>query len=174
MARCWPGEVGGGKGRCVGSLWVTFGSIMVTIRPLLVTIVHFRVTIGYFFSISKHKAITTELHLKVRQTCLMYTFGRCIVANCLRKSCCTLLSSMSGHLSWHNSPASGSAGEPGRHARDRWGSFISTTDLANIYSYLYLLCSGQRVRLSKGDILQTTALYQCPGCGRTYQVNISS
>ena len=29
---------------------------------------------------------------------------------------------------------------------------------------------GQRVRLSKGDILQTTALYQCPGCGRTYQV----
>ena len=105
---------------------------------------------------------------------LMYTFGRCIVANCLRKSCCTLLSSMSGHLSWHNSPASGSAGEPGRHARDRWGSFISTTDLANIYSYLYLLCSGQRVRLSKGDILQTTALYQCPGCGRTYQVNIST
>ena len=105
---------------------------------------------------------------------LMYTFGRCIVVNCLRKSCCTILSSMSGHLSWHNSPASGSAGEPGRHARDRWGSFISTTDLANIYSYLYLLCSGQRVRLSKGDILQTTALYQCPGCGRTYQVNISS
>ena len=31
-------------------------------------------------------------------------------------------------------------------------------------------CAGQRVRLSKGDILQTTALYQCPGCGRTYQV----
>ena len=30
--------------------------------------------------------------------------------------------------------------------------------------------AGQRVRLSKGDILQTTALYQCPGCGRTYQV----
>ena len=26
------------------------------------------------------------------------------------------------------------------------------------------------MRLSKGDILQTTALYQCPGCGRTYQV----
>ena len=29
---------------------------------------------------------------------------------------------------------------------------------------------GQRVRLSRGDILQTTALYQCPGCGKTYQV----
>ena len=28
---------------------------------------------------------------------------------------------------------------------------------------------GQRVRLSRGDILQTTALYQCPGCGKTYQ-----
>ena len=35
---------------------------------------------------------------------------------------------------------------------------------------LTLYCAGQRVRLSKGDILQTTALYQCPGCGRTYQV----
>ena len=32
------------------------------------------------------------------------------------------------------------------------------------------LLSGQRIRLSKGDILQTMALYQCPGCGRTYQV----
>ena len=31
--------------------------------------------------------------------------------------------------------------------------------------------SGQRVRLSKGDILQTQALYQCPTCGRTYQVD---
>ena len=30
---------------------------------------------------------------------------------------------------------------------------------------------GQRVRLSKGDILQTTALYQCPACGKTYQVS---
>ena len=29
------------------------------------------------------------------------------------------------------------------------------------------------MRLSKGDILQTTALYQCPGCGRTYQVYFS-
>ena len=29
---------------------------------------------------------------------------------------------------------------------------------------------GQRVRLSRGDILQTSALYRCPACGRTYQV----
>jgi len=28
---------------------------------------------------------------------------------------------------------------------------------------------GQRIRLSKGDILQTSALYECPACGRTYQ-----
>ena len=28
---------------------------------------------------------------------------------------------------------------------------------------------GQRIRLSKGDILQTTALYECPACGKTYQ-----
>ena len=35
------------------------------------TIGHNRITIGHsFFSISKHKANTTELHPKVRQTCL--------------------------------------------------------------------------------------------------------
>ena len=44
MAWSWPGEAGGGKGSCVGSLWVNI-------------------------SISKHKANTTELHPKVRQTC---------------------------------------------------------------------------------------------------------
>ena len=27
MVRQWSGEVGGGKGRCVGSLWVTLGSL---------------------------------------------------------------------------------------------------------------------------------------------------
>ena len=27
MVRLWPGEAGGGKGRCVGSLWVTLGSL---------------------------------------------------------------------------------------------------------------------------------------------------
>ena len=36
--------------------------------------------------------------------------------------------------------------------------------------WIYFSLPGQRVRLSKGDILQTTALYQCPGCGKTYQV----
>ena len=41
----------------------------VTMGHLRETIAHLRVTIGYFFSISKHKANTTELHPKVRQTC---------------------------------------------------------------------------------------------------------
>ena len=47
---------------------VTIGHLRVTIGHIRVTIGHLRVTIGYFF-ISKHKANTTELHLKVRQTC---------------------------------------------------------------------------------------------------------
>ena len=38
---------------------------------------------------------------------------------------------------------------------------------------LMMFVVGQRIRLSKGDILQTTALYQCPSCGRTYQVTRS-
>ena len=51
---------------------VTMGHLRVTIGHLRVTIIgHLRVTIGYFFSISKYKANTTELHLKVRQTCLV-------------------------------------------------------------------------------------------------------
>ena len=61
MARWWPGEVGGGKGRCVASIWVTFGSLghlrvtvghpRVAIGHLRVTLGHLRlrVTIGYFF-----------------------------------------------------------------------------------------------------------------------------
>ena len=52
MAWQWSGDAGGGKGRCVGSLWVTIG--------------HLRVIL----SLSKHKANTTELHPKVRQTCV--------------------------------------------------------------------------------------------------------
>ena len=56
---------------------VTLGHLRVTIGYLKATVVHIRVklghlsrvTIGYFFSISKHKANTTELHPKVRQTC---------------------------------------------------------------------------------------------------------
>ena len=75
-------EVRGGKGSCVGSLWVTLGSLLtighlrVTIGHLRVTVGHPRVTIGHlrvnignFFSVSKHKANATELHPKVRQTC---------------------------------------------------------------------------------------------------------
>ena len=76
MARSGPSKSGKGKGRCVGSLWVTIGHIRVTVGHLRVTvghprvtIGHLRVTIGYFF-ISKHEANTTELHPKVRQTCL--------------------------------------------------------------------------------------------------------
>ena len=79
MARQWPVEVGGGKGRCAGSLWAmghlraTMGHLRLTIGYLKATVVrvtlgHFKVTIGY--SISKHKANITELHPKVRQTCL--------------------------------------------------------------------------------------------------------
>ena len=64
----------------IGYLMATVVHIRVTLGHLRVTIGHFRVTIGHhritvghyftFFSISKHKANTTELHPKVRQTCL--------------------------------------------------------------------------------------------------------
>ena len=78
MVRQWSGEVGGGKGRCVGSLWVTLGSLYVTLGYLKATVVHIRVTLGHLnrvtighvrVTISKHKANTTEIHPKVRQTC---------------------------------------------------------------------------------------------------------
>ena len=58
---------------------VTMGHLRVTIGHLRVIVSHPRETIGHlwplgnyklFFSISKHKANTTELHPKVRQTCL--------------------------------------------------------------------------------------------------------
>ena len=53
-----------------GHLRVTVGHPRVTIGHLKVIMGHHRITIGhYFFSISKHKANTTELHLKVRQSC---------------------------------------------------------------------------------------------------------
>ena len=53
------------------------GHLMVTIGHLRVTIGHLKATVVYirkgnyrlFFSVSKHKAITTELHPKVMQTC---------------------------------------------------------------------------------------------------------
>ena len=45
MVRQWSGEVGVGKGRCVGLLWVTLGSL--TLGHLRVTIGHLMVTIGH-------------------------------------------------------------------------------------------------------------------------------
>ena len=68
MAKSEPGEAGGGKGRCVGSLWVTLGALFFTFikgggKSLLTnvnnkmdffnegfpkaTIVHIRVTLGH-------------------------------------------------------------------------------------------------------------------------------
>ena len=51
----------------------------VTMGHLRDTIGHLRVTIGHprvIFSMSKHKANTTELHPKVRQTCYTLRFKR--------------------------------------------------------------------------------------------------
>ena len=53
----------------IGHPRVTIGHLRATMGHLRLTIGHLRVTIGYFFY-SKHKANTTELHPKVRQTCL--------------------------------------------------------------------------------------------------------
>ena len=65
----------------VGHLRVTLGHLRLPVGYLKATLVHIRVklghlkvTISYFFSISKHKANTTELHPKVRQTCIIYFF----------------------------------------------------------------------------------------------------
>ena len=71
----------------IGHLWVTIGHLKanmghlrLTIGYLKATVVHIRVTLGHltpqgnyrlFFSKSKHKANTTELHPKVRQTCFV-------------------------------------------------------------------------------------------------------
>ena len=53
----------------MGHLKLTIGYLKATVVYIGVTLGHLsRVTIGYF-SISKHKANTTELHPKVRQTC---------------------------------------------------------------------------------------------------------
>ena len=46
MTRSGPSESGKGKGRCVGSLWVTIGHIRVTVGHLRVTVGHPWVTIG--------------------------------------------------------------------------------------------------------------------------------
>ena len=52
MVRQGPCEAGGGKGRCVGSLWDTLGPIYVghlglTIGYLKATVVHISVTLGH-------------------------------------------------------------------------------------------------------------------------------
>ena len=65
----------------IGHLRATMGHLRLTIG----TVVHIRVTLGHlrvtrlFFSISKHKANTTERHPKVRQTCyyLSLVFQHC-------------------------------------------------------------------------------------------------
>ena len=51
----------------LGHLRVTIGHPRVTIGHLRVIMGHLRSAIGYL--VAKHKANTTELHLKVRQTC---------------------------------------------------------------------------------------------------------
>ena len=54
-----------------GHLRVTISHLRLTISYLKATVVHIRVTIDYF-SISKHKANTTEVHPKVRQTYCLF------------------------------------------------------------------------------------------------------
>ena len=49
----------------MGHLRLTIGYLKATVVHIRVTLGHLKVTIGY----SKHKANTTELHPKVRQTC---------------------------------------------------------------------------------------------------------
>ena len=61
------------------------GHLRLTIGYLKATVVHIRVTLGHLrvlqaiFSISKHEANTTELHPKVRQTCLSYRYCGCLI-----------------------------------------------------------------------------------------------
>ena len=64
----------------IGHFRATIGHLRLTIVYLKATVVHIRVTLGHlrvrqFFSISKHKANTTELHPKVRQTCFLLYFS---------------------------------------------------------------------------------------------------
>ena len=49
---------------------LNIGYLKATVVHIRVILGHLKVTIGYFFSTNKHKANTTELHPKVRQTCL--------------------------------------------------------------------------------------------------------
>ena len=59
----------------VGHLRVTIGHLRVNVGHPRVTIGHLKVIMGHLrLTISKHKANTTELHPKVRQTCFFLTF----------------------------------------------------------------------------------------------------
>ena len=64
----------------MGHLRLTIGYLKATVVHIRVILGHLRVTIGYI-SISKHKANTTELHPKVRQTCFIFeaTLKNCSV-----------------------------------------------------------------------------------------------
>ena len=53
----------------IGHFRATMGHLRLTIGYLKATVVHIRVTLEAIFFISKHKANTTELHPKVKQTC---------------------------------------------------------------------------------------------------------
>ena len=55
----------------MGHLRLTIGYLKATVVHIMVTLGHLMVTIGYFFSISKHKANTTELHPKVDKANLL-------------------------------------------------------------------------------------------------------
>ena len=69
----------------IGYLRATMGHLRLTVGYLKATVVHIRVTLGHlkvtryrlFFSISKHKENTTELHPKVRQTCYQLLYVTC-------------------------------------------------------------------------------------------------
>ena len=58
----------------LGHLMVTLGHLRVTLGHLRVILGHLWVTLGNIFSISNHKANTTELHPKVRKTCIFSFF----------------------------------------------------------------------------------------------------
>ena len=77
----------------VGHPWVTMGHLRLTIGYLKATVVQIRVTLGHlevtigyrlFFSISKHRANTTELHPKVRRTCSLHKLFK---SNMIRHTC---------------------------------------------------------------------------------------
>ena len=72
MVGQWPGEEGGGKGRCIWQLWFTLGSLYV--GHLRVTIGHLRVTIGHLsLTIGYPKA--TVVHIRVTVVHLRVTIG---------------------------------------------------------------------------------------------------